>query len=313
MNTATGTRNGTDAMPSAAKKGSGSVVCVALRRLRRSLARFVLLAATPGIAGAATACAGGVARHPALFSTLWAGTAAEYRASTEQTYRSARQALDAALSDPTWTACVEQKGDAASRPPAVILDVDETVLDNAPFAARQLQAGASFGRPAFTLWVNEAQAPLVPGAAEFIRYARAKGVRVFFVTNRLAEEEEGTRKNLTRRGIPLETDRDTVLTRNERPDWTRDKSSRRRFVARDHRVLLLIGDDLNDFVPAMVPPAKRAELVRRYRDRWGTKWFLLPNPQYGSWQRALYGFQPGLSAPEKLRRMTSHLAEIAAK
>ena len=98
--------------------------------------------------------------------------------------------------------------------------------------------------------------------------------------------------------------------RNERPEWTRDKSSRRRFVAKDYRVLLLIGDDFNDFVPAETSLLQRTALMQRHRDQWGVSWFALPNPQYGSWTRALYGFDRGLSEEEKARRLMAHLEKL---
>jgi acid phosphatase len=257
-----------------------------------------------------TGCSSPAGTHRNLMPTLWTGTSAEYAACACQTYRSAMRRLDEALSDPTWTACIEQDGDVSTLPPAVILDVDETVLDNTRYAAREIIRAQPLERSNFTRWVNEAQAPLVPGARQFINYARDKGVRVFFVTNRIVEEEEGTRENLKRVGIALDADRDAVLVLDERPEWTRDKSSRRRFVAEGHRILLLIGDDLNDFVSAETSLLKRTALMQRHWDRWGVSWFALPNPQYGSWLQALYGFDRGLPEKEMSRRLLDELEEL---
>ena len=113
---------------------------------------------------------------------------------------------------------------------------------------------------------------------------------VFYVTNRDARLEEATRANLEKLGFPVADEPDVLLMRGERPPWGSDKTSRRAHIARSFRVLLLVGDDLNDFVaaePASV--AERRALVERHREKWGTRWIVLPNPMYGSWERALVG------------------------
>jgi acid phosphatase len=79
------------------------------------------------------------------------------------------------------------------------------------------------------------------------------------------------------------------MCRGERADWGSDKSSRRAEVALHYRVLLLVGDDLGDFASNVRTsiPARR-DIVLRYRENWGSKWIILPNPMYGSWEAALY-------------------------
>lgn len=227
--------------------------------------------------------------HPTLFSTLWVQTAAEYRATAWQAFAAARESLERALADSSWTAAVEQEGrDFAALPPAIILDVDETVLDNSPFQARVILAGGAFDPGAWARWVEEAAAPPVPGAREFLRLADSLGVAIFYVTNRDAELEAATRRNIQAAGMPLDPALDDVLARGEREGWTSDKSSRREEIAAHHRIVLLVGDDFNDFVAARLPRAVRDRLVERYRDRWGERWIVLPNPNYGSWEGALY-------------------------
>ena len=76
-----------------------------------------------------------------LTSTLWVRTAAEYRAASLQTYNTALQTIDRAVGDPGWTAALEQTGDCADLPPAVVMDVDETVLDNARYQAQTVLDG----------------------------------------------------------------------------------------------------------------------------------------------------------------------------
>ena len=222
-------------------------------------------------------------------ATRWVATSAEYRALSLQAYQAALEHLREALRDSTWTAALEQEdGEYRHLPPAVILDVDETVLDNVAFQERLIRRDSDYDRAIWAEWVREASAPAIPGAKEFTRRAAQLGVAVFYVTNRDAEFEDPTLQNLVALGFPVAASRDALLTRGERPDWGSDKGSRRAYVAESFRVLLLVGDDLNDFVFARgLGTEDRDRLVDRYEERWGERWIVLPNPVYGSWERAL--------------------------
>jgi acid phosphatase len=245
-----------------------------------------------------------------LNSVLWTQTAAEYAATAIQAYQGATVMLDRALADSTWTAALEQleQGDYHDLPPAVILDVDETVLDNSAYQARLVQRGTEFSRDTWQAWVREERAAPVPGALAFTQYADERGVTVFYVTNRRHEVEPATRDNLAAWGFPLSEDTDRILTRAEQPDWTGEKETRRAAVAQTHRIVLLLGDNLGDFVPDVdVSVAERADLTQQYAEYWGTRWFVLPNPQYGSWDGALIDYEYGLSRADKLQRKYDHL------
>jgi acid phosphatase len=185
--------------------------------------------------------------------------------------------------------------------------VDETVLDNSPFEAGMAKAELIYDDAAFEAWVLTAAADPVPGALEFLTEAARRGVTVFYISGRQQAREAATRANLERHGFPLDPTVDVVPATGEQPDWTGDKTSRRAWVASRFRVLFLFGDDFNDFVNARVPLEQRAELVRQNRDRWGHTWFVIPNPIYGTWERALYDFESDLSDLEKVRRITERL------
>lgn len=231
------------------------------------------------------------AAHENLNAVLWTQTALEYEASALQAYRLAQMQLDAALADPGWTAAIEQQGDASKLPPAVILDVDETVLDNSYYQARMIRDNTTFAASTWDPWVEEARATAIPGAVEFTRYAAGKGVTVFYVTNRTANLEAATRKNLAAEHFPLSADLDTVLVRGERPEWSASaKGPRRAFVASQYRILMLVGDDLGDFVvDAAGTPAERRARAAAQSEWWGRRWIMLPNPTYGSWERGILG------------------------
>jgi acid phosphatase len=247
-------------------------------------------------------CAARLDACDGLDGVLWFQTAEEARQLQRQAFLAARRALDQALADPAWSA-LGQGGEAAALPVAVIADVDETLLDNSPFEGWMLRSGRQFNPADWTSWVDAAEARPLAGAVEFARYAAERGVTLFYVTNRDAEHEAATLENLRREGFPLRDDLDVLLLRGERPEWTSDKQGRRDLVAAGFRVVLLLGDDLNDFLTGVydATPERRAELAAGAADRFGTSWFLLPNPHYGSWKRAIGSGMPPSSGPEETR------------
>ena len=239
-------------------------------------------------------------------ATLWVRNSAEYRASVEGIYRAALQALRVGLADPAWSAEPSQAGELSGLQPAVIMDIDETVLDNSAAEARALlqhTCAAEFAA-AWDAWLAERAAPVIPGAAEFIHDAReledglGRPVRVFFITNRECAARPGqaaacpqkpdTLANLRRLGLDTPTLADDLMLKGEQPGWD-EKLPRRQQVAQSYRIVLNVGDDLGDFVPEVrrLSLAGRDQARCQYRGWWGTRWFLIPNPMYGSWLRAL--------------------------
>lgn len=244
-----------------------------------------------------------VGRYAGLGAIQWVQTAAEFDALTMQIWRSATRAMRERHADPASGSAVFEEGGCGQCPAAVIVDVDETVLDNSVADARRILTGEDFNPEVWTAWVNERGARAIPGALEFAKEAERLGVTIFYVTNRTQEEEAGTRDNLAALGFPVARNVDSVLTKGDRSaSVSSDKSERRRWVASNYRVLLLAGDDLNDFVPANGSRSARDELVASNSPRWGDSWFMLPNPVYGSWERALMrGLPEGASETERAR------------
>lgn len=234
--------------------------------------------------------------HENLHAVLWMQSAAEHQAITRGLYRLAALQLDRALDDKRWTAIPEQaaRADLPTLRPAVILDVDETVLDNSPEEGQRVLNRAGYVPNLFSQWVAKAEAGTVPGAADFLRYAMSRDVDVFLVTNRGPELKDQTIQNLRNQGIVVGPG--SVLCGGEhgREDDPFDKAGRRQFVAATHRVVLLVGDDLGDFVSVSEPPrrlfgrAERSALVDRFSGYWEERWMVLPNPAYGSWERTYY-------------------------
>jgi acid phosphatase len=211
-------------------------------------------------------------------SSLWVQSAAEYDAAALSAFNNARRAVEAALAQ-------------SPEPAAIIVDADETVLDNTQFEARMVHQGRTYDSKEWLKWINESNARAVPGAVEFTTWAASRGVPTFYITNRKKDEEAGTTENLRRLGFPLSATEDRVLVRGERAEWeARDKGPRREFVASNYRVAAVLGDDLNDFVNTQGKSAEeRDALVRANADKWGRLWFIIPNPIYGSWEDVIAG------------------------
>jgi acid phosphatase len=254
-----------------------------MRQLAPLVLLFVACSSTTSTKSAAPCNAG----HSILNATLWVQSSAEYRAAATQTFAAARHALDEALEDPSRVAALEETDNDPSQPPAIIVDADETLLDNTPFEARAINAGITYDEKMWKQWTSEGAATAIPGAMEFLAYAKSRGVTVFYITNRDEDERPGTLANLERLGFPIDETGAMLLLRENKVS---DKSPRRKQVADKYRVLLMAGDDLNDFANVRRAPwEERDALVTQKKDWWGTRWFMLPNPMYGSWEHAAIG------------------------
>jgi acid phosphatase len=228
--------------------------------------------------------------HDNFHSTLWMQRSVEYQANVRGSFAQARRQLELALVSPTWDALPPAEraliGDAESLPPAVIVDVDETMLDNSPFQARGVRDDQPYDFERWKGWSDERRALALPGAREFAQAAADRGVTVYYVTNRKYPHElDSTAENLLMLGFPLADDRSNMLLKGDPRAAADDKIARRAWVGARHRVLLLIGDQLGDFVAdTKVTAGQQEARAAPYVAWWGERWFMLPNPTYGGWQ-----------------------------
>lgn len=268
-------------------------------------------------APAAEATLQGPPADDTLNAVAWFQTSVERDLVYREVYRAAGERLSAALADPGWDALPkEDRGNDPRRlPPAIIVDIDETVLDNSPNQVRQIRERHGFDKTAWAAWVEERKARALPGAAEFLTAAARRGVTVFYVSNRDAAQARATIDNLRQAGFPLAADtqflgQGAVVAGCEQEGS--EKSCRRRLVGRTHRVLMQFGDQVGDFVriPANTPEGRRAA-VAPYADWIGRRWWVLPNPMYGAWESAL--FDNARDQPEGERRVRKQDALDDAK
>ncbi len=179
---------------------------------------------------------------------------------------------------------------------AIITDVDETVLDNSYFEARQILKNEGFDPAAWKRWTSEAKATAVPGAIEFFKLAASKGVQIYYVSNRDTSEVASTIDNLKALGFP-HADREHMLFM----DNTSSKEPRRQHLLRNFEVVMMFGDNLNDFATVFERKSipERNDETKKLRDEWGRKFIVLPNVIYGEWENALQDYSRKLSPSQK--------------
>ena len=206
-------------------------------------------------------------------SVLWQKTSAEYRALAYQAFNLAQLRLSTALQQPS------------DKPLAIIVDLDETVLDNSGFEAQTILEGKEFYND-FQEWVDKAMAKTVPGATDFLNFAYDNQVEVYYISNRNEKYREGTIKNLLKLGFP-NADNAHVLLRNN----DSNKQPRRDIVLSKFNVVLLMGDNLIDFLDVFRKKtiSERYSSVDSLRTEFGKRFIILPNPMYGEWEKTIYG------------------------
>ena len=228
-----------------------------------------------------------------VMATLWMQSSAEFRALAYQAFNVAAMNLDSFLAAYT-----------GSKPVAIIVDADETVIDNSAYEAWLIGQDFGYSSKTWTPWMAAAEATAMPGAKEFLNYAAAKGVEVFYVTNRKMVGYDGTKENLMALGFP-NVDEKHLLLRTD----SSDKQARRDVVAKDYEIALLMGDNLNDFTSDFSKKSVEERFVEtdKIKDQWGTRFIVLPNPTYGEWEGTVYKGNWGASAAEKDQMRKSYL------
>ncbi|MGE4289495.1 MAG: 5'-nucleotidase, lipoprotein e(P4) family [Salinivirgaceae bacterium] len=231
-----------------------------------------------------------------VMATNWFQKSAEMRANYYQTFTLAKYKLTE-----------KQNAYKGSKPTAVVLDIDETVLDNSPFEVNLINTGQLYSGKLWQEWTSKGAAKALPGAVDFTQYAKSLGVEVVYISNRKTNELEITLENLKSEGFP---NADSIFVFLRPMDKSGDKTERRSFVNNTYNVLLYIGDNLTDF--SQVYGERGADLgfslVDSTKNLFGEDYIILPNPMYGEWEGALYGNDYSLS-PEQKRNLRKQLLD----
>jgi 5'-nucleotidase (lipoprotein e(P4) family) len=187
-----------------------------------------------------------------------------------------------------------KKSKTSMKPLAVVLDLDETVVDNSFYQVTGLRKKTSYP-VGWTEWVLEEKATLIPGAEQFLQDANQMGVEIFYITNRKVAEEQATINNLLKLKVPIKKENLFVRTKES------GKEARRSYVSKTHEIVLLIGDNLNDFSDIFEQKKlmDRDQMVVDQKEAFGRKWIVLPNPLYGDWESAIYDYDFKKTMDEK--------------
>jgi 5'-nucleotidase (lipoprotein e(P4) family) len=230
-----------------------------------------------------------------LYPLLFHQTAAEYRALCYQAFNTARMQLDETL-----------KRNPRKKNLAIITDLDETILDNSEMEAQKIKTGKEISYREWINWLNKPGLPTVPGGVEFLQYAGSKGVHIFYISNRNV------------RGVPITL---TILQKLRLPDadtshmlfMSNDfsKELRRQTVMKNYDVVMLLGDNLDDFMQVFEsrPIKERFAATDSLKNEWGKKFIVLPNAFYGEWENALFDYQDAdsLSVKQIIERLKAVL------
>lgn len=223
-----------------------------------------------------------VQQNNLTFATLYSYYSQEYTALAYQAFNIAKFRLD------------ERLKNSKNKKLAVVVDIDETVLDNSPYQAYTVVKNTGYPE-CWNEWCNLAEANAVPGAVEFLNYAVNSGVDVFYVSNRKEKYvAQATVKNLIDVGFPQAVPSHIMLRKdksNENPNPSDKQSRRERILSQGYEIALLIGDNLGDFYTDEEKYTERSAQVDVYKQNFGDKFIVLPNAMYGNWVSALDAYE----------------------
>lgn len=207
-------------------------------------------------------------------ATLWYQHSAELRACYYQAFNVAKVALDNNL-----------KNYQGEKPPAIVLDLDETILDNSPYQADLIFNELSYTPENWKAWTEKKCALALPGSIDFLEYAVNTDVEIFYVSNRRVNEIEDTYINITELGFPEVPIENYIFREDEG-----SKIARRAQIREDYEIILLLGDNVNDFAGVFEDRSDNNgfEAIDDNIEKFGTKYIVFPNPMYGNWERVLY-------------------------
>ncbi|KTC42864.1 acid phosphatase [Pseudomonas sp. ABAC61] len=221
-------------------------------------------------------------------AVAWRQTAAEFQALYYQGFNVARMQLDRALQE-------RKDGD---RPLAIISDIDDTVLSSNSYWGYLIHSDKEFfDDAAWDQWVADNGPVATPGAVEFLKYAQSKGVEVFYVTSRDQGEKtyEYALANLRHNQLPFADEQHLTVYRD-----SSNKEPRQQEIAKGHNVVLMLGDNLNDFKRKyyVADVKQRSNLMSEDKEQFGRKFILFPNPTDGHWLKAIFGDSEPPATPE---------------
>jgi len=228
-----------------------------------------------------------------IMATLWYQRSSEMKALYYQCFNWAKLRIE-----------MDFKNNTSDLKKAVVVDIDETMLNNSPFESNCINTGKSYTKESWSNWTSMENAKPLPGAVEFSMYAKSQGVEVFYISNRSVDEFTVTLKNLQNENFAFADSAHLLLKTT-----TSSKTARRDVVKENYEIILLIGDNMGDFSEIFEDRSNNYgfDLIDENKDKFGDRFIVLPNPMYGSWEKAVLDYKKGLSNKEKYNLRKSKL------
>ena len=227
------------------------------------------------------------------YPVLWHQTSAEYRALCYQAFNVARTYLETIL-----------PARLPNEKYAIITDLDETIIDNSFLEAKNIKDGKVYDPEGWKKWVNSASATGVPGAVDFLRWVSEQNITIYYISNRTVSDINATIENLKKLQLPNADEAHMLFLADGAT-----KEPRRMRVAENHKIVMLLGDNLNDFSNVFerrTIPDRKGE-VDKLRNEWGKSFIVLPNAIYGDWESAVYDYNRKLTPQQKEKKRKDNL------
>lgn len=222
-----------------------------------------------------------------ILAVAWQQNSGEVNALRYQAYNSAMNYVDKLITEKT------------TKPYAVTLDIDETIIDNSPHAGYEIKHSDPYSNENFNKWIQRADAKAIPGAKEFTDYAKSKGIEVFYVSNRKEDIHlDATIKNMKKLGF-VNSDKEHILLKTN----DSDKAPRWNKIEEKYNLAIYCGDNLGDFSNGYYNKSneERNKIVKKQSKYFGSKYIILPNPVYGDFENAIYGYNLNKTPAEKIQ------------
>lgn len=222
-----------------------------------------------------------------IMATLWYQKSSEMKAIYYQSFNWAKYRLQEKV-----------ESDKSDKKKAVVVDIDETMLDNSPFEGKSILTGIAYTKETWKDWCDKVIAEPLPGAVEFSKFAESLGVEVFYISNRSHNFFDVTLKNLQKENFAF-ADSSHLLLKTD----TGSKENRRNKVKENFEIVLLIGDNMGDLAEIFEDRSNNYgfDEVDRNKDLFGDKYIILPNPMYGEWESTVLDYKKDLSEHEKYK------------
>jgi 5'-nucleotidase (lipoprotein e(P4) family) len=221
-----------------------------------------------------------------VLATLWFQQSAEAKALYYQGFNISKERV------------LEFKKTKGDLPQAVIVDLDETMIDNSPFQGKVIELDKGYTPDFWKEWTSKEMATALPGALDFSRFCDSIGVQIFYISNRHVSELEATMNNLEALGFPFINPENFILMEN-----TSGKEDRRNSVAEKYEIILLLGDNLNDFSNVFESRGDDwgIAVVDKFKKEFGRRFIVFPNPMYGEWEKNIYDHKRNLTGDQKYK------------